>query len=233
MNLLTRFIILGALLLAPVLRAADSFEGRITMTMTPSNGKIMTINQTIKGHVLRIDTAGMEGGVIMDMDARTMTILLMKQKAYMVRPMPTAEDVRSKAAEAGRTEHDTDVEDTGKTDTILGYKCHQFLVKDGDKVTELWIAPALGTFAGLGQQGGGNPFGRSRSSETAAKWERVFKGKAGYPMRVITHDASGAQTFKLEVTNVQKGGIMDADVAPPPDFKPFQMPNIPGMNFGG
>jgi hypothetical protein len=230
MNLFTRITAISALLVAPALVAADTFEGRITLTMTSAKGKSMTMNQTIKGNVFRTDMAGFEGGMIMDMNARTMTIIMTKQKMYMVRPMPTADDVRS-ASNNDRPEHDPDIEATGKTDRILGYTCKQYLVKDDGKVTELWLAPGLGTFLGMGQQGGGSPFSRGHNTEASAKWERVFKGKPGYPLRVVTHDASGAETFRMEVTNIEKGGVSDADLAPPPDFKQFQMPKIPG--FGG
>jgi hypothetical protein len=230
MNLFTRLTAISVLLLAPALYAADSFEGRITLTMTSANGKAMTMNQTMKGNVIRTDMAGMEGGMIMDMNARTMTIIMAKQKMYMVRAMPTADDVH-KAANDNRPEHDPDIEATGKTDKILGYTCSQYLVKDNGKVTELWLAPGLGTFMGMGSGGGGSPFARGRSSETAAKWERAFKGKPGYPLRVVTHDASGAESFRMEVTKIDKGGVSDAELAPPPDFKQLQMPNIPG--FGG
>ena len=64
-------------------------------------------------------------------------------------------------------ESTADIEVTGKTDTILGYKCNQFLVKDKGTITEMWVAEGLGTFMGLGSQGGGGQDGDARQRAVA------------------------------------------------------------------
>jgi len=236
MNLFTRLTTTGVLLLAPAAFAANAFEGKVSMTMTSSRGESHALNYMMKGSTMRMDMEGAPASTIMDMGKRQMTILLHQQRMYMVRPMPEPQHQTQAGSEGSPSSpHDMpDVQSTGKTEKILGYTCNQFLIKDGDKTTEVWLAPDLGMFMGL--NAGGSPFGgRGRGNpEVAAKWEQVFKGKAGFPLRVITREASGKESMRMEVTKIEKGGVSDSDFTPPGDYRPFQMPNIPGMNpFGG
>jgi Domain of unknown function (DUF4412) len=233
MNPLTRFIALGLVSFAPAVFAADTFEGKISLTMSSHDGHSNNMTYVTNGTLVRFDPEGAPGSEIMDLPHHQITTLMHQQKAYIVRTLPDAGSMSDHAAAAGgaaaeQTVHDPDVQATGKTEKILGYTCNQFLIKDGDKTTELWLAPDLGTFAGLGQ-GGGNPFAHQKNTALEAKWERLFKGKAGFPMRVITHDGSGKETFKLEATKVEKGGVSAADFAPPPDYQKFQMPDLSKM----
>ncbi len=234
MNLFTRFIALGLVSFAPAVFAASTFEGKIDLSMSSHDGHSNNITYVTNGTVARIDLDGSSASVIMDLPHHQSTILMHQQKMYIVRTLPDAASMQDRAASAGggaaeNAVHDPDVQATGKTEKILGYTCNQFLMKDGDKTTELWLAPDLGTFAGLGQ-GGGNPFSHQKNTALEAKWERVFKGKAGFPLRVITHDNSSKEIFKMEATKVEKGGVSAADFVPPPDYQKFQMPNFGGMN---
>jgi len=233
MNLLTRLTTTGALLLAPAAFAASSFEGKVSMTAADDRGQSHSITYEIKGTSMRVDVEGGQGAMIMDLGKRQMIIIMHQQHMYMVRPMPEAQAHPSQGgdAEPGAARDIPDAHFTGKSEKILGYTCDQFVVKDGDKTTEVWLAQGLGTFMGLGA-GGGGPFGRGRS-EVAAKWEQVFKGHVGFPMRVITRDASGREKGRMEVTKVDTGGVSDADFMPPEGYRQFQMPNIPGFNPGG
>jgi len=240
MNPLTRFIITGVVLLAPAVYAADAFEGRISMALTAERGETHNMTYEMKGTSIRMDMQGQRGdqvSTIMDLGKRQMIILMHQQRMYMTHQMQDPGARSSAQGHEGSAEphNSPEVQATGQTRTILGYTCNQFLVKDGDKTTELWLAPGLGMFMGLhgGPGGGGGPFGRGRS-EVAAKWEEAFKGKAGFPLLVITRDGSGKEKSKMEVTKIDKGGVSDSDFVPPEGYRQFQMPNLGGMNpFGG
>jgi hypothetical protein len=223
MNPLLRSLAVGMLLTTTITFAADAFEGQVTMNMT-SKGQAQEMDLTMKGQLQRMDlkAGGHDASMIFDMAKREMTILMHEQHMYMVRPMM---DV-AKVAEAKSVESTAELEKTGKTETILGYKCQQVLVKDKDAVTELWLAGGLGAFMGLG--GGGNPMAGGPRGGNAAKWEKILKGTSGFPLRVISRDPAGKETFRMEATRVTPGPQPDSEFAPPADYQKFAMPNFGG-----
>jgi|CXWL01.1.fsa_nt_gi hypothetical protein len=233
MNLLSRFLAVGALLTAVQSFAARAFEGKVTQTITAAKGESQTLNYSMKGDKLRTDmnADGHEMSSIMDLAKLEIIMLMPEQKTYMV--MPIKKPVEQAMAKQG--ESTADVEVTGKTETILGYKCSQILVKDKGSVTEMWVADGLGTFMGLGSGGGGgNPMagmfgGGGKKSANAAKWEEALKGKGGFPLRVISRDAKGRQSFKMEATKIEPGSLPDSLFAPPAGYEKFAMPDFGSM----
>jgi len=153
-----------------------------------------------------------------------MLMLMPDQQMYMV--MPMNQKVEQAMEKAGV---DTaDVEVTGKTESILGYKCNQILVKDKGLVTEMWVAEGLGAFMGLA---GGNPMGGGMmggGKPASAKWEAALKGKGGFPLRVITRDAKGKVSFKMEATKIQPGALPDSQFTAPAGYQKFSMPGMGG-----
>ena len=242
MNLLLRFLAAGSLLVAATAFAADTFEGQVSFTIT-NKGSTQDLDYTMKGQALRMDinANGHEVSNIIDMAKHEMTMLIHEQHMYMTRPMPDMSALAAKSSVAGTAHGDTapnpDLEKTGKTETILGYKCQQVLVKDQGKVTEIWLADGLGLFMGLG---GGNPMmgggGRGGSSNAnAGKWEQVLKGAGGFPLRVVSRDASGKESFKMEATRITPGPQPDSEFAPPADYQKLSIPGGMGgmMPHGG
>jgi hypothetical protein len=229
MNPLLRFLAVGALLTAVHSVAADAFEGKVSLAISSDKGKAQALDYSIKGQKLRMDikAEGRDATMIMDTAKMEMLMLMPEQKMYMT--MPMKKPVEQAMAKQG--ESTADVELTGKTETILGYKCNQILVKDKGTVTEVWAAEGLGAFMGMGNNGGGGPFG-GRKSANAAKWEEVLKGKGGFPLRVISHDPSGKQTFKMEATKIEPGALPDSLFVPPAGYEKFAMPNLGDMMKG-
>jgi hypothetical protein len=228
MKLLLRCLAVSALLAAVQVFAAAKFEGKVSLAITAEKGRTMTMDYSLKGQKIRMDmnAEGNAMASIMDLTKQEMLVLMPDQQMYMVMPMKKAMDAA--AEKAGAT--DATVEVTGKTETILGYKCNQVLIKDKGAVTEAWLAEGLGAFMGLGQ-GGGGPFGGGRKA-SAAKWEEALKGKEGFPLRVISRDAKGKDIFKMEATKIDAGSVPDSQFAPPAGFQKFEMPNIGGMFKG-
>lgn len=234
MNSLSRFLVVGALLTAAQAFAAGAFEGKVSLAMTAEKGRTMNLDYSIKGQQLRTDmnAEGHQVTSIMDLAKLEMLMLMPEQKMYMVMPIKKPiEQAREKAGEST-----AEVEVTGKTETILGYKCSQILVKDKGSVTEMWVADGLGAFMGLGQGGGGggNPMagmfgGGGKKSANAAKWEEALKGKGGFPLRVITRDAKGRDSFKMEATKIEPGSLSDSLFSPPAGYQKFEMPDLGSM----
>lgn len=234
MKSLSRFLAVGALLTAVQTFAAGAFEGKVSLAMTAGKGQTMNLDYSMKGRRLRTDmnAEGHQMSSIMDLDKLEMLMLMPEQQMYMVMPIKKPiEQAMEKSAESS-----AEVEVTGKTETILGYKCSQILIKDKGSVTEAWVAEGLGAFMGLGQGGGGgNPMagmfggGGRKGGGNAAKWEEALKGKGGFPLRVITHDAKGRDSFKMEATKIEPGSLPDSLFSPPAGYQKFEMPDIGSM----
>lgn len=227
MKLLSRFLAVGVLLTAAQSFAAGAFEGKISLTFTAERGRSETMDQSFKGQKVRMDMTA-EGNLVstvIDTAKMEMLMLMPDQQMYMVMPMPkTAEQVVEKAGSST-----PEIEVTGKTETILGYKCSQILVKDKGTVTEAWVAEGLGSFMGLGGGGpmGGGMMGGGKPANTP-KWESALKGKGGFPLRVISRDAKGKESYKMEVTKIQPGSLPDSQFSAPAGYQKFSMPGMGG-----
>jgi outer membrane lipoprotein-sorting protein len=230
MNFLQRMLVVSSLLISAHCLAADAFEGKVSLAMSAEKGKSQTIDYTMKGQKLRMDinAEGQKMTNIMDMTKMEMTMLMPEQKMYMVHSIKKpVEQAMEKQGESTAV-----IEVTGKTETILGYKCNQILVKDKGTVTEMWAAEGLGAFMGMGG-GGGSPFGGKKGAASAAKWEEALKGKGGFPLRVVTLDAKGKQTFKMEATKIEPGPQPDSAFVPPSDYQKMDMGNMMMPGLGG
>jgi hypothetical protein len=225
MKHLLRLFAVGTLLTAATSFAASAFEGKVSLAMSAGKKAGQTMNYSIKGQKLRMDMDAEKHSFtsIMDMEKLEMLMLMPEQKMYML--MPIKKPIEK--ALAKQSESTAEIEVTGKTETILGYKCSQILVKDKGVVTEMWVAEGLGVFMGLGG-GGGGPFGGK--SPAAAKWEEALKGHGGFPLRVVSTDAKGKESFRMEATKIEPGTLPDSLFAPPAGYQKFAMPDLGGLN---
>ncbi len=230
MKFLSRFLAVSALLALTQTFAHAAFEGKVSLAMTSGRGETMNMDYSLKGDKVRMDVnaKGNEMAMIMDVTKQETLMLMPAQGMYMVVPMKKA--IEQAVEKSGA--NTADVEATGKTETILGYKCSQILVKDKGTVTELWVADGLGAFMGMGGGMGGGMFGGGKPAK-AAKWEEVLKGKGGFPLRMISRDASGKETARMEATKIEPGSLPDSLFVPPPGLQKFDMPNMGGMFKGG
>lgn len=232
MKPLLRLFAVSTLVLAALSSyAADAFEGKISLAMSgDKKGRSQNLDYSIKGKKLRMDinAEGNQVATILDMDKMEMTMLMSDQKMYMVHPIKKpVEQAAEKVAQSNAA-----IEVTGKTETILGYKCNQVLIKDKGTITECWLAEGLGAFQGLGSgQGGGGMFGGKKSAN-AAKWEEALKGKEGFPLRVVSRDAKGKEVYKMEATKIEPGKLPDSLFLPPEGYEKFQMPSLGGLMKG-
>jgi len=213
-------LLLAALL--PTCAFAADFEGVIQMSMTTgSHTTPMTFTE--KPGFTRIDMAaagGRVGGMIMDHAKQEMTILMPQQRMYMVQAIP-----QQVIAQAQSKIDDAAVEKTNDHEKILGYDTTKYIAKNNEGTSDIWVTDQLGTFAGFGPAQGGGLFGRGAHSSSAKKnsWEDAFKGKEAFPLRVITTNSSGQQTFKMEATSVEKKSVPASEFQPPADYRKFDM----------
>lgn len=235
MNPLIRLFTVAGSLLAVSLAHAASFEGKVTLAMSTGKGQSQSLDYSIKDTAIRIDlnAEGQSFASIMDLQKMEMIMLMPQQQMYMV--MPMKDKVEKAVGDALAKE--PNIEKTGRTETILGYKCDEYISKDRDATTEIWVAEGLGAFMGLGS-GGGNPMAGmmgGAKKKAAAGWEEKFKGKPGFPLRVVSRDAKSRETFKMEATKIEPGALPASLFQAPSGWQKFQMPNMGDMlkGFGG
>jgi hypothetical protein len=224
MKSLLRLLAVAALLTAHLASAADAFEGKVSLAVTADRGPALLMDYSLKGKKVRIDLTaeGRAMASILDLAKLEMLMLMPDQAMYMV--MPIKQPLEQAMDKSGASP--ADIQFTGKTETILGYPCSQVIVQDGGTTTELWVAEGLGTFTGLGGGGplGGSPFGGGKKSAGPAKWEQALKDKAGFPLRVISRDTGGRQTFKMEATKITPGALADSLFSAPAGYQKFALP---------
>ncbi len=213
---------LCALLIPGALRA-ESFEGAVSMKITSAKGGAQAINLVLKEGFVRADVTTPQGptSLITDYARRQMTILMPSRRMYMVQPLPdTTPQAGSPGPAAGPSAEQPGFQVTTDGETILGYPCTKYVVtgKDGS-TTEVWATQKLGAFFGLGPAAGGRPGGRPQPPQA---WERMLVDKGFFPLRAVTSQG-GKETFRLEVTSVEKTGEPDSAFAPPEGWSKFDM----------
>ncbi|MGH7943590.1 MAG: DUF4412 domain-containing protein [Opitutaceae bacterium] len=209
-------VCLASVLLVPAALSAASFEGKVSMKMTSGRGQPQEITYNIKGNKVRLEMPGQKGmgGMIMDTSKKEMVMIMEEQKAYMVMALPQA------AVDAvAKTSDDMTLEKTGETEKILGYTATKYIVTSKDGQSDLWLAEGLGTFMGFNNS---NPMGGRRNTPPPA-WERALAGKELFPLRVVGKDKGNKESFRMEVTAIDKKTLPDSLFAPPADYKKFDM----------
>lgn len=212
--------LLACTLLLPAALLAAPFEGKINFKMS-TDGKAQDMLYSVKGDKLRIDMPGMKamGGAILDMGKKEMTMIMPEQQMYMTTSMSEGKEAPARQAE------EVKVEKTSETEKILGYLATKYLATSKDNTTEMWLAEGLGVFASMPSQGGGGGglFGRKKAAATSQAWESALAGKELFPLRVVTKDKKGKESFRMEATAIDKTSVPDASFAPPEGYQKFDM----------
>jgi len=211
-------LLIGSVLLFPHALPAQTFEGKVSMKVTDANGKTVPFVFNLRDGLSRLDIDAGQGStasMIMNSAKKEMTLLMPQQKMYMVQPLTLA----AAASTAGAPEGTADVsfEQAPGTEKILGYDCVKFVAKTKDGTTEIWTTDQLGTFLGLGMGGGGPMGGRRGGASSAASqpWAQALAGKNFFPLRVVSQNAGGKETFRMEATAVEKQSLPDSLFVPP------------------
>ena len=142
-------------------------------------------------------------------------------------------DVAAQAAAAKPGE--VTLESTGEKTRILGYDAVKYVSTYQGAKTELWLAEGLGAFmapSSANPMGGGRPGGGAGQA-----WERALAGKELFPLRVISFDQGGKQSFRMEATAIDRKSLPDSLFVPPAGYQKFDMggmmkgmmpPGLPG-----
>ncbi len=215
---------------APVAKASGGgalgtgFEGAITMSMTSARHPPEEMTFLSKGGKLRIEAPGHrgeQGYAIFDSASKKVVTVMDPQKMYM--ELDLSQPLVPSAAPHGDVAKPT-ITETGKHETIAGYDCEDWIIKDAKgKRSEACVAQGISflDFGSMGGMGGGPGGG-------AGSWMDEFRDKKYFPLKAVELDETGKETSRMEVTKIEKKSLDDALFAPPAGYKKMEMPKLPG-----
>jgi hypothetical protein len=207
--------------------AQADFEGKIKFKIS-SDGDEMFLDYFIKGENLRMEMGDNAEAVFLKMKDKSL-ILMPSEKMYMDLNNSIMSKLSGMAGmnndENEEEEKDFNIEDykTGKTKSILGYECYQWIIKseeDDDEVVEAWVTSELGNFFLMSSPMGGG---------FSPGWSNSVNDNGFFPMLVITRDEDGEENSRFEATEVNKETLSDKLFTIPSDYSEMKIPGMDGL----
>lgn len=208
----TKIALVG--LLAPVLMSAQSFTGSIEFKYFTT--KDTTINiYNVKDKAVKLDqfgkkTGAVEGSFVFDLTANTIKFVNPKRKVWGEHKSDTPPILKG-VCESSKTKN---------TKTIQGVKCNEYIVKNTEENTQItyWVAGGKYEFF--------VPLVKlwNRKDKQSIYWNNVKELPEG-AMPMLSEEkqiSDGKLVTRLEVTKITKGGIDEAKLAVPADYKKFE-----------
>ena len=201
-----------------------TFEGEITMLVTPKAKAPATMVFGIKSPKARLDIANQAasdnpmlaqgGAVLIDTPAKKAFVLIPARKQAMVIDFEKMKAQRSArlpgqpGAGAPLTEAPK-VEKTGKKEVIAGYTCEDWKVTSKTSRADMCVAEGI-KWIDLSDLGMTSP-------EVALA--AAASDLNHFPLRVIAYDDKNVETTRMEATKIEKKKLDDARFAVPPDYQ--------------
>jgi len=207
-------LVTAAVLTATVAQAQGSFEGVVTYQFASQNGKTMTWDYYSKGGKVLLqskDTAGMGGmfgGMILDVNAKTRTMIVPSRKIYVTSPIK--ETVSQHMDSSMRNTKLTKV----GSETVAGVSCDDYANTDpsAQEPDTVCIAHGMGNIALFGV---GTPI---------ARYEQEVQGFAAaasggfFPLKM-----SGPRNTMV-ATKIERKTLDASLFVPPAGYTQMQMP---------
>jgi uncharacterized lipoprotein YehR (DUF1307 family) len=207
------------------INAQDDFEGKIKFKVT-HDGDEMYLDYFIKGDNLRMEMGDNKEAAFIKTSDKSI-VLMPSEKMYMdldnsiFNNLPGMDDADD---ESDETVEDFNIEKirTGKTKTILGYNCDQWIFQDSEDESEveMWVTSDLGNFMQMD-----SPMVEGFSPG----WGSSLSNKGFFPMLVITKDNNGEETSRFEATEVNKQTLKNDLFSPPSDYSEMKIPGMDGL----
>lgn len=206
------------------LTAQGDFEGKVKFKITHDD-EVSFLDYFIKGENLRMEMGDNAEAVFIKNGKRSL-VLMTEDKMYMDLDNSLFNKFKDMA---GMNENDDEEENeeeinikdykTGKTKTILGYSCDQWLFKDEeeDEEVEAWVTSELGNFM-LMQ----SPMGAGYSPG----WSSSVSNNGFFPILVINKDEDGEEVSRFEAVEIDKESLSDDLFSPPSDYSEMKMPGM-------
>jgi hypothetical protein len=194
-------LVMGAAALPRAARAQAAFEGVVTIKVSDADAAMPEMQYFIRNGAFRMEMPGPGGEKsiwITDPQKRSVYIVTPSQRAYTQMSFP--------GDDAGAGAKMPEITKTGKTETIAGYQCEQWRVKDEDgEEFELCLARGLGNFFSSA----------TPMSQGEQAWVKKL-GSDAFPLR-FTEVGPGGTSWV--VTRIEKRALDPALFAPPAGYR--------------
>jgi hypothetical protein len=208
---------------------ASAFEGKVEMKTTVGK-ETMPMTYFVKGQLIRMEMKAQGGKhkgeenmvMIMDTVALETTVLMEKDKMYMVHKLPQA------TVEKAQKDNEMEFKPTGRKETIAGLEAEEYVGTSKKQRVEVWVTKELGKFMMA------NPGGPMGGKKKADAWQTFAEKENFFPLRSITRaNKEGApEESRMEVTAIDKSKQPDSLFKPPADYQKFEMPDMGSMMKG-
>jgi len=197
----------------------SNFEGEVTLRTTRGTKAPQDMIVKAKGDKLRFETTtptGEAASALFDPAANKVILVMDAQKAYMDM------DFTAPSAAPNTDPQTSAVDKTGKHETIAGFDCEDWVVKDpSGKRTEVCIAEGLAFFDIDSLRHGGGP-----------SWNKDLRDKKYFPLRSVEFDFTGKEVSRTEATKIEKksldASLFDVPAGYTKVATPFSAPGAPG-----
>lgn len=207
-------------LLAPL--STHAFEGKATFAVSTGRDK-MTLRYAFKPDRVRMEMSGLPGSasgtMIYNLAKREMLVLLDSERMYMKMPIDPAK-LPSTEPDAIQ-DPASKLQQTGRQKEILGYLCEEFILREADGVTQIWLTKSLGPFLGIS--------GPAAGASGAKGWEQALSGQPYFPLSLSQKNAAGREVFTMDAQSIEPGTLPDTLFLPPDGYQPFSLPALPGL----
>jgi Domain of unknown function (DUF4412) len=198
----------------------SNFEGEVTLQTTRGAAPPQSMVVKAKGDKLRFDTTtnGQSACALFDPQANKVTLVMDTQKAYMDM------DFSGPSAAPNTDPKTSAVDKTGKHETVAGYDCEDWIVKDpSGKRTEVCIAEGLAFFDIDSLRHGGG-----------ASWNKELRDKKYFPLRSVEFDFAGKEISRTEATKIEKKSLDASLFEVPAGYTKVATPlGMPGATMPG
>lgn len=202
------------------------FEGIIEMTMTVLDGgtpQIMEYSMMVKKDLVcsvMKQGAGAETGgkFIFRGDKKLLWILNESEKNYLEISFNSREE-KQNTGEGKNLK--TKVVKSGKTETILGYRCEEVIVEEADEMTHIWGTAMLGNFYHQLMKSLGG-FSDRPDDKAQAGWESEIEALKLFPLKIISK-TDGIVRQSQQVTKIESKKIAPELFEIPAGFTKLEM----------
>lgn len=178
-------------------QASYTFTSSVTYKIenTKKPGETQNINYNFGDQVIKMEALGQDMSSIIDSKNGVMIMLNDKEKTAMVMSTKAMEAAMKQQQMNQGEKPAAKVTKTGRTKTILGYKCEEILI-ESDKKTEVWITKDAGidvsnTFANM-----------NKTSPSSIPNEAFSEG--GMMMEMNGYDEAGKAEVHMVMTALSK-----------------------------
>jgi Domain of unknown function (DUF4412) len=217
-------VLFGIGLLAfPGLARAGEFEGVIHMTMKHADSQPGKMDWMIKGDKARIERSREDGrsqSMIVDATTKTMLMLFPDRKTYT-----EVNFSGERGDKLGKFTENNEVERTGKQDTIAGYSCEIWRIREKDDhhlKSEVCVGKGFGQTASFWVE----------PSKAQPSWVTELINTGGFGLRSIHYDRGGKESSCMEVTSIEKRVMEGSLFTAPADYKKMDAGLLPGGGAG-